>query len=234
MLADHSSTVNDVCEELGISRSTLYEYIGPGGTGPASIGSGKEQKNKLGGWFPVSFCTECGRQQPTNAAKFCFECGTPLATGGSVSMQQNESPAPAQETILWEGAPKISLTLSTETRLASARYKLTNRVLYLEEGLFTTTSQRIPLWAVRDANVRQDVQQKMHNVFSWWKEQEESEDVGDIIVHVEHPDYSGEPTVTLRNLGQYTEVAHMINEASRTERLAYERRQRTHYFGQEL
>lgn len=35
MLADQSNTVADVCEELGVSRSTLYKYVGSGGTGPA-------------------------------------------------------------------------------------------------------------------------------------------------------------------------------------------------------
>ena len=35
MLADQSNTVADVCEALGVSRSTLYKYVGPGGTGPA-------------------------------------------------------------------------------------------------------------------------------------------------------------------------------------------------------
>lgn len=34
MLADQSNTVADVCEALGVSRSTLYKYVGPGGTGP--------------------------------------------------------------------------------------------------------------------------------------------------------------------------------------------------------
>ena len=42
MLADQSNTVNDVCEELGVSRSTLYKYVGPGGTGPASMNANKD------------------------------------------------------------------------------------------------------------------------------------------------------------------------------------------------
>lgn len=36
MLADQSNTVADVCEALGVSRSTLYKYAGKGGTGPSS------------------------------------------------------------------------------------------------------------------------------------------------------------------------------------------------------
>ncbi|WP_084709502.1 recombinase family protein [Rubrobacter aplysinae] len=34
MLVDQFNTVADVCEALGVSRSTLYKYVGPGGTGP--------------------------------------------------------------------------------------------------------------------------------------------------------------------------------------------------------
>lgn len=39
MLADQENTVADVCKALGVSRSTLYKYIGGGGTGPASFGN---------------------------------------------------------------------------------------------------------------------------------------------------------------------------------------------------
>ena len=42
MLEDQSNTVEDVCKALGVSRSTLHKYVGPGGTGPAIIGSGTE------------------------------------------------------------------------------------------------------------------------------------------------------------------------------------------------
>lgn len=38
MLADQNNTVADVCEALNVSRSTLYKYVGKGGTGPASTG----------------------------------------------------------------------------------------------------------------------------------------------------------------------------------------------------
>lgn len=44
MLADQSNTVADVCEELNVSRSTLYKYVGPGGTGPARLGNSSEQQ----------------------------------------------------------------------------------------------------------------------------------------------------------------------------------------------
>lgn len=45
MLADQSNTVADVCEALCVSRSTLYKYVGPGGTGPASLGSATEDNS---------------------------------------------------------------------------------------------------------------------------------------------------------------------------------------------
>lgn len=43
MLSDQSNTVKDVCEVLGVSRSTLYNYLGKGGTGPASISPAKDR-----------------------------------------------------------------------------------------------------------------------------------------------------------------------------------------------
>lgn len=47
MLAYQSNTVADVCEELGMSRSTLYKYVGPGGTGPARLGDGDVKPQEL-------------------------------------------------------------------------------------------------------------------------------------------------------------------------------------------
>lgn len=44
MLADQSNTVADVCEARGVSRSTLYKYVGPRGTGPARLSNSSEQK----------------------------------------------------------------------------------------------------------------------------------------------------------------------------------------------
>ncbi len=48
MIADQSNTAADVCEALGISRSTLYKYVGPGGTGPASSNAKANSKGFTG------------------------------------------------------------------------------------------------------------------------------------------------------------------------------------------
>lgn len=42
MLSDQSNTVKDVCEALGVSRSTLYNYLGKGGTGPGSTNTASD------------------------------------------------------------------------------------------------------------------------------------------------------------------------------------------------
>ncbi len=71
-------------------------------------------------------------------------------------------------------------------------------------------------------------------MFPWAKEEPQNvpHDVGDIIVRLEHPDYTGDDSITLQFIERHTEVRQLINEHSHTERLSYDRRQRTHYYGQ--
>ncbi len=42
MLKDPETSIGEVCQTLGVSRATLYRYVGSGGTGPARFGGDKE------------------------------------------------------------------------------------------------------------------------------------------------------------------------------------------------
>ena len=180
------------------------------------------------------FCSRCGAQQHDDEAQFCFSCGRPLTVGVAGRQQQKEI-TEEEETVLRENTSedfKDAAKRAYVTGRKSSRYRLTNRMLYLEEGIFTTTFRQVPLWAVSNVTVRQEFEQKLSNVLRRWMK-EEPEDVGDVTLQLEHSDYSGESTITLLNVAEPAEIRRIINEASRIERLAYERRRKTHYYGQE-
>ncbi len=181
------------------------------------------------------FCSKCGAQQHDDEARFCFSCGRPLTAGIAVPQQQKEIAEEEQEKVLRENMSEDFKDAAKRVYITgrkSTRYRLTNRMLYVEEGVFTTTTHQVPLWAVSNVTVRQEFEQKLSSILRQWMK-EEPEDVGDVTVHLEHPDYNGQSTVTLLNVAEPAEVRRIINEALRIERLAYERRRRTHYYGQE-
>jgi hypothetical protein len=118
------------------------------------------------------------------------------------------------------------------TSAKTSRYKLTSRMLYITEGVFNTKSRQIPLWAISDVSVLQSFDQKMSG-FMRRLAKDEAEDVGSITIVLEHPDYTGDSSVTLHNVAEPNEIRRLIVDQARTERLAHDRRQRTYYYGQE-
>jgi len=68
------------------------------------------------------------------------------------------------ETTVWEGSSRNMTSAASGGRLSSCRYRLTNKALYFDEGLLSTNSQQVPLWAVRDVDVRQGMVQKARGV----------------------------------------------------------------------
>lgn len=170
-------------------------------------------------------CSKCGAQQQDEQARFCSMCGAPLATAVSPASQQQQSQGASQEqereATVMEGESKGLTSVATSGRYTEQRYRLTNRMLYVEDGTFTTDSTQVPLWAVHDVDMRQSMIQK-------------SQGTGDVIVHVEHPDYNGEPYVKLKSVEQPSEIQREINHHRRTERIEHDKRQKTHYYGQGL
>lgn len=77
------------------------------------------------------------------------------------------------------------MSAASSGRLTSCRYRLTNRAIYFDEGLLSSNSQQVPLWAVRNVDVKQRMLQKARGI-------------GDVIVHVEHSDYTGTNAVEIR------------------------------------
>jgi hypothetical protein len=74
--------------------------------------------------------------------------------------------------VLWHGASKNPATGATG--ISKEHYRITKDKIWIESGLLGVTSQQVPLYAVKDIDVRQNVLQR-------------GKDVGDVVLHLEDP-----------------------------------------------
>lgn len=163
----------------------------------------------------MPFCPNCGYQH--EGAKFCPECGHPQNAGGASQQPPLSAPPEEPEQVVWEGESKNLTNLMSGGRWVTSRYQLSNKALYFDEGLVSTTSQQVPLWAVRDIDVHQRWLQKARGT-------------GDVVVHVQHSDYTGRARVALVDIEEPLKVRNLLNEHAQRERLAYDQRQHTRYY----
>jgi hypothetical protein len=61
---------------------------------------------------------------------------------------------------MWEGERKSLSSAATGGRMVSARYRITKEYIYFDAGLISSRSEQVPLWAVRDVDVKQSLAQK--------------------------------------------------------------------------
>ncbi|MDP9118213.1 MAG: hypothetical protein M3O28_13315 [Actinomycetota bacterium] len=88
-------------------------------------------------------------------------------------------------------------------RLPSVSYRATADWLYWTSGRLGGRCERAPLWAVRDAQLRQSLQQRARRV-------------GDVVVSLQHRDYLDAPTfVVLEDIDHPREAHRRITEAAR-------------------
>jgi hypothetical protein len=74
---------------------------------------------------------------------------------------------------LWFGESKNA------TGVAKARYRITKDRVWIESGVLGTRTESVPLWAVRDMDVRQAVWQR-------------GKDIGDVVLNLEDPAYGAQ------------------------------------------
>jgi membrane protein YdbS with pleckstrin-like domain len=122
------------------------------------------------------------------------------------------------EATVWEGSSRDMMSAASSGRLTSCRYRLTNKAVYFDEGLLSSNSQQVPLWAVRDVDVKQGMLQKARGV-------------GDVIVHVEHSDYTGRSVVAIKDVEGPLTVRDHLNKYANKERREYNRTQKTQWYG---
>jgi hypothetical protein len=120
---------------------------------------------------------------------------------------------------LWEGEKKSLTNAATGGKVIGARYRITSEMIFFEAGLLSSSSEQVPMWAVRDVDVKQSMTQKARKV-------------GDVIVRLEHSDYTGRSQVTLDSIEDPKSVRDLLNRAAGPARLAHQQLAQTvHYSG---
>lgn len=96
---------------------------------------------------------------------------------------------------LWFGQ-SIDVT-SKATGMSKATYRLTKSSLFIDTGLLGTRSDQVPLWAVKDIDVRQNVLQR-------------GKDIGDVVLWLE------DPALSVAQGSAFDLTGAMSHEAGRT------------------
>ena len=81
---------------------------------------------------------------------------------------------------LWFGESQNAAT--SAAGISKARYRITRDRVWIESGLLGTRTESVPLWAIRDMDIRQAVWQR-------------GKDVGDVVLNLEDPAYGASQDV---------------------------------------
>src|SRR3712207_4506838 len=81
---------------------------------------------------------------------------------------------------LWFGESQNAAT--SAAGVSKARYRITRDRVWIESGLLGTRTESVPLWAIRDMDIRQAVWQR-------------GKDVGDVVLNLEDPAYGASQDV---------------------------------------
>ncbi len=121
--------------------------------------------------------------------------------------------------VLWQGESKDLTSIATGGRVIKKRYKITREFIFEDAGLIGSKEEQIPLWAIRDVDVKQSILQKTRNV-------------GDVSIRVETNDYTGKKAIVLESIETPKDVRNLINEHSRLAReLRLRQQQSVNYSG---
>jgi hypothetical protein len=80
---------------------------------------------------------------------------------------------------LWFGESKNAAT--SAAGVSKARYRITKDRVWIESGLLGTRTESVPLWAIKDMDVR---------IAVW----QQGKDVGDVVLNLEDPSYGANRT----------------------------------------
>ncbi|MEI9907808.1 MAG: PH domain-containing protein [Actinomycetota bacterium] len=107
--------------------------------------------------------------------------------------------------LLWEGETKDLASMATGGKVVRRKYRVTTEYVYEDAGVIGSREEQIPLWAIRDIDVKQSILQKTRGV-------------GDVRIRVEANDYTGKKEITFESIETPKEVRDLLNEYSRSAR----------------
>lgn len=126
--------------------------------------------------------------------------GKELAEKGKAELakqqEQRAAAAANDPDTLWIGEKKSAGT--SAIGVSTTRYRITKDKIFVEAGLMSSLSEQVPLWAVRDIDVRQNLMQR-------------GKDIGDVVVHLEHPEFHGKAELLLDNIEDPNGVRDLLN-----------------------
>ncbi|MGY1604072.1 PH domain-containing protein [Geodermatophilus sp. SYSU D00815] len=119
-----------------------------------------------------------GRPSWKDRLKQAADQGKAMAEQGKAKLAEQSAKRTEQwandPNTLWFGESKGGATGAAG--VSKARYRITRDRIWIESGLLGTRTESVPLWAVRDMDVRQAVWQR-------------GKDVGDVVLNLDDPAY---------------------------------------------
>jgi hypothetical protein len=107
--------------------------------------------------------------------------GKQLADQGKQKIAEQQSKRNEQwandPNTLWFGESQNAAT--SAAGVSKARYRITKDRVWIESGLLGTRTESVPLWSIRDMDIRQAVWQR-------------SKDVGDVVLNLDDPAYGAQ------------------------------------------
>jgi len=102
------------------------------------------------------FCINCGQEV---TGKFCSNCGTPLNSSTTSTIEENE------ETVLFECQPSGLIDKAkSQMNVNATRYILTNQRIIVESGLLSKKQEEIELHKIKDFSVKQSLTEKIMGI----------------------------------------------------------------------
>lgn len=135
--------------------------------------------------------------------KKAAEQGKELAEKGKQALAEQQAKqaaaAAADPNTLWVGEKKSAGT--SAVGVSTTRYRITKDKIYVESGLLSSVSEQVPLWAVLDVDVRQNVLQRSKNI-------------GDVAVMIDSAAYPGHSgtELLLDNIEDPFSVRDLLNQ----------------------
>ena len=129
--------------------------------------------------------------------------GKELAEKGKQALaeqQARQAEAAANDpNTVWVGEKKSVGTAAIG--VSATRYRITRDKIYVESGLMSSVSEQVPLWAVLDVDVRQNLMQRPKNI-------------GDVAVMIDVAQYPGHagPELLLDNIEDPFTVRDLLNQ----------------------
>jgi Protein of unknown function (DUF2510)/Short C-terminal domain/Bacterial PH domain len=136
---------------------------------------------------PTSAAPTAGKPSWKDRLKQVADQGKAVAEQGKQKLAEQQAKRTEQwandPNTLWFGASKNAAT--SAAGVSKAFYRITKDRVWIESGLLGTRLESVPLWAVKDMDIRQAVWQR-------------GNDIGDVVLILEDPAYGANPdTFTL-------------------------------------